>query len=43
MRQRLSAMGAEPMPLPPAEFRAFIEAEIPRWAEIVRASGAQLD
>ncbi|MBV1798869.1 tripartite tricarboxylate transporter substrate binding protein [Siccirubricoccus sp. G192] len=43
MRQRLAGMGAEPMPLPPAEFRAFITAEIPRWRDIVRASGAQLD
>jgi tripartite-type tricarboxylate transporter receptor subunit TctC len=43
MRQRLAGMGAEPMPLPPAEFRAFITAEIPRWRDIVHASGAQLD
>ena len=43
MRQRLAGMGAEPMPLPPTEFRAFITAEIPRWRDIVRASGAQLD
>ena len=40
---RLAAMGAEPMPMPPAEFRAFVEAELPRWREIVRASGARLD
>jgi tripartite-type tricarboxylate transporter receptor subunit TctC len=43
VRRRLAEMGAEPMPLPPAEFRAFIAAEVPRWREIVRASGAQLD
>jgi tripartite-type tricarboxylate transporter receptor subunit TctC len=43
MQERLAAMGAEPMPLGPAAFGAFIAAEIPRWREIVRASGAQLD
>jgi tripartite-type tricarboxylate transporter receptor subunit TctC len=31
------------MPLGPEEFAAFIRAELPRWAEIVRRSGAQLD
>jgi tripartite-type tricarboxylate transporter receptor subunit TctC len=43
VRDRLAAMGAAPMPLGPAAFRAFIAAEVPRWREIVRASGAQLD
>ena len=43
LRVRLVAMGAEPMPMDPAEFRAFVEAELPRWREIVRASGAQVD
>ena len=43
VRERLAAMGCEPMAMGPAEFRAFIAAEIPRWREIVRASGAQLD
>lgn len=43
LRQRLAAMGAEPLPLGPAAFRAFIAAEIPRWRDIVRQSGAQLD
>jgi len=43
MRERLAGMGVEPMPLPPAEFRSFIAAELPRWAAIVKASGAQLD
>jgi tripartite-type tricarboxylate transporter receptor subunit TctC len=40
---RLADMGAAPMPLDPAGFGRFIAAEIPRWREIVRASGAQLD
>ena len=41
--ERLAALGCEPLPLGPAGFRAFIAAEIPRWRDIVRASGAQLD
>lgn len=43
LQQRLTEIGAEPMPIGPDELRAFIAAEIPRWREIVRASGAQLD
>jgi tripartite-type tricarboxylate transporter receptor subunit TctC len=43
MRQRLEALGCEPMPYGPEEFRRFIAAELPRWAEIVKRSGAQLD
>lgn len=43
LRGRLAGMGAEPMPIGPVEFRAFVETELPRWAEIVRASGARLD
>ena len=43
MHARLAAMGSEPMPLGPEEFASFIAAELPRWAEIVRRSGAQVD
>ena len=43
MQQRLLALGTEPMPLGPAEFGAFIRAELPRWAAIVQRSGAQVD
>ena len=31
------------MPSTPEEFAAFIRTEIPRWAEIVRVSGATAD
>ncbi|MBX9698096.1 MAG: tripartite tricarboxylate transporter substrate binding protein [Acetobacteraceae bacterium] len=43
IQERLAALGCEPLALGPAAFRAFIGAEVPRWREIVRASGAQLD
>ncbi len=42
-RARLLALGAEPIPGTPDEYAAFVREEIPRWAEIVRLSGAQND
>jgi tripartite-type tricarboxylate transporter receptor subunit TctC len=43
MRERLAAQGAEAAPTTPAEFAAFIAAEIPKYAKIVKASGAKVD
>jgi tripartite-type tricarboxylate transporter receptor subunit TctC len=43
MRERLVAQGAEPAPTTPAEFAAFIDKEIPKYARIVKASGAKVD
>ena len=43
VRERLMAQGAEPAPTTPAEFTAFIEREIPKYARIVKASGAKID
>ena len=40
-RQR--EVGAEPRPMGPTEFAAFIAAENEKWREVVRASGARLD
>ncbi|MBU8545930.1 MULTISPECIES: Bug family tripartite tricarboxylate transporter substrate binding protein [Roseomonadaceae] len=40
-RQR--SFGAEPHPLGPAEFAAFIAAENTKWQEVVRLAGARLD
>jgi tripartite-type tricarboxylate transporter receptor subunit TctC len=40
-RQR--EIGAEPRPLGPAEFEAFIREENVKWQEVVRVSGAKLD
>jgi tripartite-type tricarboxylate transporter receptor subunit TctC len=41
--ERQRAIGAEPRPLGPAEFEAFIRAENEKWREVVRISGAKLD
>jgi tripartite-type tricarboxylate transporter receptor subunit TctC len=43
MRERLLAQGAEPAPTTPAQFAAFIAAELPKYARIVKASGAKVD
>jgi tripartite-type tricarboxylate transporter receptor subunit TctC len=43
MRERLTAQGAEPAPTTPGEFAAFIQSEIPKYARIVKASGAKVD
>ena len=40
---RLAEMGAEPWPLGTEEYRAFIRAEVARWAPVVAASGATVD
>jgi len=43
MRERLTAQGAEPAPTTPEQFAAFIQSEIPKYARIVKISGAKVD
>ena len=43
LRRRLAEQGSEPAPGTPEEFARFIRAEIPKWTEIVRISGATAD
>jgi tripartite-type tricarboxylate transporter receptor subunit TctC len=43
MRQRLEAQGAEAAPDAPDEFARFIDAELVKYAKIVKASGAKVD
>lgn len=43
LAQRYRDFGAEPLPLGPAEYDAFMRAEAAKWAPIVRASGATVD
>lgn len=43
LRRRLAELGAEPRPMTPVEFAAFIDAEGVRWAAAVKASGARLE
>jgi tripartite-type tricarboxylate transporter receptor subunit TctC len=39
--QRIRALGAEPIPMTPAEFAAFIRSEVDKWLKVVAASGAK--
>lgn len=40
---RLTEIGATPGTLGPEAYAAFVQAEVARWAPVVRASGAQVD
>ena len=40
---RMRDFGAEPEPLGPAEYDAYMRAEVAKWAPMVRASGASVD
>lgn len=42
-RKRTIEAGAENVTMPPTEFAAFEAAEIQRWREVVRISGAKID
>jgi len=43
MRRKLAEQGSEPVGSAPEEFASFIAVEIPKWAELVRISGASVD
>ena len=43
LKQQLVALGIEPTFGTPEEFTALIRAELPKWAEIVKKSGATAD
>jgi tripartite-type tricarboxylate transporter receptor subunit TctC len=43
MRARLAEQGSDPVGSTPQEFTAFVAAEQPKWAELVRISGATVD
>jgi tripartite-type tricarboxylate transporter receptor subunit TctC len=39
VKERLAALGAEPMPMTPAEFKRFVDAEIVDSAKVIKAAG----
>ncbi|WP_149539978.1 Bug family tripartite tricarboxylate transporter substrate binding protein [Siccirubricoccus phaeus] len=43
LAQRYRDFGAEPLPLGPAEYDAFMREEVVKWAPVVRASGASVE
>jgi tripartite-type tricarboxylate transporter receptor subunit TctC len=40
---RLANEGARFVPMTPEQFAGFVKAEIGKWAQVVRASGARVD
>jgi tripartite-type tricarboxylate transporter receptor subunit TctC len=43
VRKQLTDLGVDVAPGTSEEFRAYIKSEIPKWARIVKASGAKID
>jgi len=43
LKERLAALGLEPVGSSPEAARAFIQAEIAKWAPVVKAAGAKTD
>jgi tripartite-type tricarboxylate transporter receptor subunit TctC len=43
MRQRLAALGAEPVTLSPEQFSLTVRKEIAKWAKVIKDSGARPD
>lgn len=43
MRERLARMGAEPAPMPAAEFAQFVRSELAKYEKVVKFSGARVD
>jgi len=43
IREKFAAQGAEPVGSSPEQFRGYVRAEIDKWAQVVRASGARAD
>ena len=43
MKERLSALGLEPVGSPPDAASAFIKAEIAKWAPVIKAAGMKAD
>jgi tripartite-type tricarboxylate transporter receptor subunit TctC len=43
LRERLATLGAEVVAGTPGEFADYIAREIPKWAKVVRDSGARIE
>ena len=43
VRARLATLYAEPMPMTPERFAAFVKAELAKYESLVKASGARVE
>ncbi|MET0202774.1 MAG: tripartite tricarboxylate transporter substrate binding protein [Casimicrobiaceae bacterium] len=43
VKEKLTALGAEPVGNTPEEFSAMVKAEVVKWADVVKKSGAKVD
>lgn len=43
LRKRIGSTAAEPMPMPPEQFAAFLKADVARWEGVIRANGVRFD
>ena len=43
LREKLLAIGSEPMPTTPEQFAALIRSENAKWADVIKRSGAKVD
>ena len=43
MRNFLHTQGAEPALMGPEEFRAYIQADIAKWAKVIKAAGIRIE
>ncbi|MCK9508516.1 MAG: tripartite tricarboxylate transporter substrate-binding protein, partial [Pigmentiphaga sp.] len=41
--ERMRALGADPRPTSPAEFRSMIANDVSKWGDIVKRTGLKLD
>ena len=42
-KQQLSTLGAIPVDMTPDELRAFVQRELAKWTQVIRAGGIQAE
>lgn len=43
LRKRIAATAAEPMPMPPQKFEAFLKDDVTRWEGVIKANNVKFD